>query len=106
MDRVVCFKCFQVTESEKIGFRQSCDNCHEDLHICYNCTFYDENSYNECKEVSAERVTVKDRVNLCDFFSPNSSSAFNDKKNDQKTDSKLDLLAQAEALFNKKKPKK
>jgi hypothetical protein len=97
VEKVVCYKCSAVTESEKIGFRQSCDNCSEDLHVCYNCEFYDENSYNECKEVSAERITVKDRSNLCDFFSPKSQET-----GAQKVDKKADLLAQAEALFKKK----
>ena len=97
MDKVQCYKCNVITEAEKIGFRQSCDNCYEDLHICLNCVFYDENVYNECKEVSAERITVKDRSNLCDFFSPKSGDP-----SAQKTDPKADLLAQAEALFKKK----
>jgi len=97
VDKVVCYKCSTLTEAEKIGFRQSCDRCSEDLHICYNCSFYDENSYNECKEVSAERITVKDRSNLCDFFSPKS------KESDRaKSDPGADLLAKAEALFSKK----
>jgi len=97
VERVVCYKCSNVTESEKIGFRQSCAHCYEDLHICYNCQFYDAGSYNECKEVSAERITVKDRSNLCDFFSPKSAEG-----DAQKRDQKADLLAQAEALFKKK----
>jgi hypothetical protein len=32
------------------------------------CKFYDPGSYNECREVSAERVVDKERANFCDFF--------------------------------------
>lgn len=94
MQTVICHKCETKTQAERIGFREDCDNCGEDLHVCYNCQFYDEGSYNECREPSADRVTDKDRSNLCDFFSPKGSNL--DKKEDKK-----DLLAQAEALFSK-----
>jgi len=94
--KVFCNKCFTVTETERVGFRESCESCDEDLHVCLNCEFYDEGSYNECKEVGADRITVKDRSNLCDFFSPKGSSSSGDAQK------KSDLLAQAEALFSKK----
>lgn len=97
MKKVRCYNCSSVTEAETIGFRQNCESCHEDLHICLNCSFYDENSYNECREPVAERITVKDRSNLCDFFSPNHDSSASSA-----SEKKADLLAQAEALFSKK----
>ena len=46
----------------------TCPNCGRDLRCCVQCKFYDPGSYNECKEVSAERVVDKERANFCDYF--------------------------------------
>ena len=45
-----------------------CPHCGRDLHCCLQCTFYDQGSYNECKEVMAERVVDKERANMCEYF--------------------------------------
>jgi RIO-like serine/threonine protein kinase len=79
-----------------VGFRECCDGCGEDLHVCLNCIFYDEAVYNECKETSADRIVTKDRSNLCDYFKPSSESS-----KDQEKDKAAQLLAEAEALFKK-----
>ena len=79
---------------DQIHFRDQCEKCNADLHICKNCTFYDEGAYNECKESSAERVTDKENKNVCEYFKPSTDLTV-------KTDKK-DLLHQAEALFKKK----
>ena len=47
--------------------------------------------------MSVECIAIKDRSNLCDFFSPRSLAS----SKDQKMDTREDLLAQAEALFKK-----
>lgn len=46
----------------------TCPHCGRDLRCCVQCKFYDPGSYNECKEVSAERVVDKERANICDYF--------------------------------------
>ena len=46
----------------------TCPHCGRDLRCCVQCKFYDPGSYNECKEVSAERVVDKERANFCDYF--------------------------------------
>lgn len=46
----------------------TCPHCGRDLRCCMQCKFYDLGSYNECKEVSAERVVDKERANFCDYF--------------------------------------
>jgi hypothetical protein len=46
----------------------ACPHCGRDLHCCVQCKFYDPGSYNECREVSAERVVDKERANFCDYF--------------------------------------
>ncbi len=90
---VKCFSCNDVSVHERVGFRAECI-CGEDLHVCLNCRFYDETSYNECKEPTADRIKTKDRSNLCEFFEASTGGGSDSKKND-------DLLAAAEALFKK-----
>lgn len=95
MIQVVCYKC-QTKEDfpGRVGFREECESCGEDLHICYNCRFYDKTAYNECREPAAEVVLEKARANRCEFFEPGSGSASANKA-DQ-------LMSAAEALFKKK----
>lgn len=90
-----CFHCKKNnTYSEKVGFRDECLHCKNDLHVCKNCEFYDVKAYNECRETSADVVREKDRANYCDFFSPS-------KKTASFSDEKARLKAAAEALFKK-----
>lgn len=72
-----CFSCQttkQLTGGERVGFRDTCDACHADLHVCMNCAFYDAGAYNECREPQAERVLDKERTNRCDYFAPANAS--------------------------------
>lgn len=95
MAELICFKCSKgIQFSGKIGRREDCTHCGADLHCCRNCHFYDKNSYNECKETSADVVQEKERSNFCDYFQPRVGGV-NGK-------SASDLKAAAEALFKKK----
>lgn len=70
-----CHACGQeraLAASERIGFRESCEGCDADLHVCLNCRFHDPSAYNECHEPNAERVADRDRANRCDYFVPGS----------------------------------
>lgn len=68
---VKCFQCGQDNEvGESVGRRDTCFHCSADLHVCFNCEFYDKSAYNECREPQAERVLEKDRSNFCDYFKP------------------------------------
>jgi hypothetical protein len=73
-----CFSCQkEVTHSldfktQAIGRLDDCPSCDADMHVCKNCQFYDPNSYNECRERSADPVLEKERSNFCDYFSINS----------------------------------
>jgi hypothetical protein len=80
---------------EKPGLRDECPNCRADVHVCKNCTFYDPNVYNECREPSADVVRERDRANFCDYFLPRTGIAGEKAKADQ-------LRSAAEALFKKK----
>jgi len=71
--RVLCQACqteIPLAAGESVGFRDVCDRCRSDLHICLNCSHYDTTAYNECRESSAERMLDKDRANRCEYFRP------------------------------------
>lgn len=92
---VTCFSCHQSNSFQgKIGFRDECLHCRNDLHVCKNCEFYDPKVYNECRETSADVVREKERANYCDFFSPRKGGQAVD-------DHKAKLKSAAEALFKK-----
>ena len=92
-----CWQCGQsISYTDPLSFRAECSQCSNDLHVCKNCLFYDENAYNECRETSAERIMDKEKNNLCEYFKPSSQ-----QKNAQQNSK--NLLKQAEALFKKNK---
>ncbi len=90
MQCAFCKKTFKM--EGKIGIADTCPRCGRDLHCCRQCKFFDPNSYNECKEISAERVLDKERANFCDFFLPKGSAI---KRSNKVRDAKAAL----EALF-------
>jgi len=58
----------EVKIENKVGRNDTCPNCRRDLRCCKQCKFYDSHAYNDCREVSAERVVDKERSNFCDYF--------------------------------------
>ena len=93
---LTCYKCKNVVNLEAdqdISRSEECHHCYAALRSCHMCKFYDKNSYNECKEPTAERVLDKEKANFCDFFKLGIS--------DSSADKTQDLLAQANALFKK-----
>jgi len=58
---------------EKISRNDTCPHCGKDLHCCKQCKFYDPHSYNNCREVLADRIVDKERSNFCDYFVPRGS---------------------------------
>ena len=70
---MVCQRCnekIELSGGERIGFRETCDGCGDDLHVCLNCNHHDPAAYNGCKESSAERVADPESSNRCEYFSP------------------------------------
>ena len=91
---LICFKCQKANNVDaKVGYREECLHCRQDLHVCKNCQFYDPKAYNECREPSAEVVRDKEKFNFCDFFQPSGKGPA--------VDEKAKLKAAAEALFKK-----
>lgn len=96
MIQLKCFHCgSELTYADRIGLREECPKCKNDVHVCKNCQFYDPKVYNECKEPQAEVVREKDRANHCEYFQAGHGAGGGGK-------SKEDLLKAAEALFKKK----
>ena len=94
--QVSCFSCGQVLSfSESVGRRDECSKCGADVHSCKNCIFFDLNSYNECREPTADAVREKERANFCEFFQARSGST-------AVVDQQAAMHAAAEALFKKK----
>lgn len=90
-----CFHCDKEVEIPKeFSRREECPACGADIHSCKACEFYDESSYNECRETSADVVRDKERANHCDYFQLRLGAG-------AQSASKEDLLAAAEALFKK-----
>lgn len=89
-----CFSCNKVLEiQEKPGRRDTCPHCGAELRVCLNCRFYDETSYNECREPVAERVKEKEAANFCDYFE------FDDGDNSKAEESKEETRKKLDALF-------
>jgi RNase P subunit RPR2 len=96
--RMLCHACqteIPLAAGESIGFRDACDRCRADLHVCLNCAHHDRAAYNECREPNAERILDPDRANRCDYFRPAERGRSGDDRQD-------DALAKLEDLFKKK----
>ena len=85
-----------IGKSGIVGRKDECPNCGHDLRCCKQCKFYDPNAYNECREVSADRIVDKERANFCDYFMVRGSKGKGG--NYSKTQ---DAKAALEALFKK-----
>lgn len=90
-----CFSCnlqIEVPAGGRIGFRDECESCDSDLHVCKNCVFYDTSAYNECREPNAERLLDRDRANRCDYFSPGEEAGVDGSEAKRSAKSGLDEL--------------
>ena len=97
---IACHDCSkQHSFDTLLPFREECDKCAADLHVCLTCRFYDKYADNECRDVSADPVNIKDRRNLCEYWKPvDGDAAGGADPNDEVADAKAKL----EALFAKK----
>lgn len=88
-----CNKCGTPIETDVISFRDECPVCHQDLHVCLNCIFYDTGKSNSCREDKADFVKEKDRANFCEYF------RFTERK--EKTSAKDEARKKWDELFKK-----
>ena len=64
-----CYSCKEeVSLDGNVARGDECPHCTADLKVCMNCSFYDSNYNNECRETQAERVIDKEKANFCDYF--------------------------------------
>jgi hypothetical protein len=95
---VRCFACdaeIELGAGERIGFRDDCNRCGQDLHACRNCAHHDPSAYNECHESSAERVADRERANRCEYFTPGEGGG------GEVADTRSNARADLENLFKK-----
>src|SRR5690606_4399099 len=68
---VTCPSCStKLSFDGSLSFREECERCGADLHVCLSCRFHDRYVENECRETEADYVSQKDRRNLCEYFKP------------------------------------
>ena len=89
-----CQSVFPLAAGESVGFRDDCDRCRADLHVCLNCAHHDPSAYNECRESNAERVLEPDRANRCEYFRPASGAALGEENREE-------ALSELERRFRK-----
>lgn len=87
MTQAKCYSCNETLDvhiDANVGRAESCPKCRSDVRCCLNCIHYNTNSYNECKETNAERITNKQKANFCDYFRMGSGkisgSSYNSKE--------------------------
>lgn len=75
---MICQRCNEKLDfsgGERVGFRDVCESCGEDLHVCLNCVHHDPVAYNACRESSAERVSDPEVSNRCEYFSAHQNAS-------------------------------
>jgi hypothetical protein len=91
-----CHHCDEPILSDYVSIRDACPHCGTDLHVCFNCVFYDPMSHHECREPQSELVRDKDKNNFCDYY------RFKVEKRREKTRGETEeAKARLEALFKK-----
>jgi hypothetical protein len=93
-----CVFCHAVLDPPaQVDRNDTCPQCGKVLHCCKQCRSYDPNAFNQCREVSAQRIIDKERANLCEHFALRGSP---------QAPGRMDKVKQAkkalEALFKKK----
>lgn len=97
MKKGFCHHCGkELSYPEKVFRNDTCPGCGSDVFCCFNCSDYDESSANQCRESQAERVTVKDRRNFCDYFTLKDGPSAS-----RSADKAAEARKKLEALFKK-----
>ncbi len=97
MKKGSCHHCGNTLEySERVFRNDTCPTCGSDVYCCLNCSNYDESAHNQCREPQAEKVSVKDRRNFCEFFTLSDRQA-----SSKSADKAAEARRKLEALFKK-----
>lgn len=92
-----CYRCGASLAALSLPFsrQDECPECHNYLHVCKMCIYFDAHVPRQCREDGAEEVREKDRLNFCDWYKP-SDAAFDEAKKNEADDA----MAAAEDLFS------
>jgi len=64
-----CYKCNEeLVFDVKIGRRDMCPSCYAYLHCCFNCSFWDPDVHNQCRENQGEFIRDRSEGNFCLYF--------------------------------------
>lgn len=76
---IACYRCGASLSALSLPFsrQDECPECHNYLHVCRMCQFFDARVPRQCREDGAEEVREKERLNFCDWFKP-SATAFDE----------------------------
>lgn len=91
---LLCYNCKKSTGldlNQNVSRHEECPHCYANMHCCKMCTYYDQSSYNECREPMANRILEKEKANFCDYYSIKGSKDSEKNAND--------LLKAASSLF-------
>lgn len=66
--KYLCWKCKAPLDRDKIHFRDTCEACSADLHVCKNCRFWCPGKPNECLVPGTEWVADREKANYCEEF--------------------------------------
>lgn len=66
--KLLCWKCKEALDVEKIYFRTICEKCHSYQHACVNCKHYYPGKPNDCNVPGTDPVSDRRSFNLCDSF--------------------------------------
>jgi hypothetical protein len=92
---ICCYRCGESLAALSLPFsrQHECPACHNYLHVCRMCRYFDANVPRQCREDGAEDVKEKDRPNFCDWFKPSDSAFDADRKSvEDEAKSALDAL--------------
>lgn len=92
---ISCYRCGESLAALSLPFsrQDECPACHNYLHVCRMCRFFDASVPRQCREDGAEDVKEKDRPNFCDWYKPSESAFDADRKSgEDQAKSALDAL--------------
>jgi hypothetical protein len=90
-----CFACnasIELAAGERVGFRDCCERCGADLHVCQNCRHRDPGAHNQCREPNTEWISDRERANHCEYFTPGERGGGEAAKAAAAAKSQLDAL--------------
>ena len=82
---ISCYRCGASLASLSLPLsrQDECPECHNYLHVCKMCIYFDVRVPRQCREDGADDVREKDRLNFCDWFKPNEAAFDADRKDEE-----------------------